>query len=227
MAAAQEPMFSADLISPEVSAALPSGYSVRPLRRTDFALGFLDVLRVLTTVGDISEAAWAKRYDDMSAAKGTYYLLVILDGERIVGTGALIVERKFIHELGSVGHIEDIAVAKDQQGKKLGLRVIQALDYVAERVGCYKVCSLIQSLIACVHTLADNPGLLRSQRGLLRQVWIQARRARNVALLWQKVDVCFTCGPMLDSHSQTPINPHVDVLVIAPVRVYQASDEIP
>lgn len=56
-----------------------------------------------------------------------------------MGTGALIVERKFIHRLGMVGHIEDIAVAKDQQGKKLGLRLIQALDFVAERVGCYKV----------------------------------------------------------------------------------------
>lgn len=38
-----------------------------------------------------------------------------------------------------MGHIEDIAVSKDQQGKKLGLRIIQALDYVAEKVGCYKV----------------------------------------------------------------------------------------
>ena len=45
-----------------------------------------------------------------------------------------------IHNLGLVGHIEDIAVTKDQQGKKLGLRIIQALDYVAEKVGCYKVC---------------------------------------------------------------------------------------
>lgn len=47
-----------------------------------------------------------------------------------------------IHNLGLVGHIEDIAVAKDQQGKKLGLRIIQALDYVAENVGCYKVGSI-------------------------------------------------------------------------------------
>ncbi|MCJ1401798.1 hypothetical protein MMC11_005015 [Xylographa trunciseda] len=37
-----------------------------------------------------------------------------------------------------VGHIEDIAVAKDQQGKRLGLHIIQALDYLAEKVGCYK-----------------------------------------------------------------------------------------
>ena len=43
-----------------------------------------------------------------------------------------------IHSLGRVGHIEDIAVAKDQQGKKLGLRLIQALDFVADNVGCYK-----------------------------------------------------------------------------------------
>lgn len=43
-----------------------------------------------------------------------------------------------IHNLGSVGHIEDIAVAKDQQGKKLGLRLIYALDFIANKVGCYK-----------------------------------------------------------------------------------------
>ena len=29
-----------------------------------------------------------------------------------------------------------------KQGKKLGLRIIQALDYVAEKVGCYKVSPL-------------------------------------------------------------------------------------
>jgi glucosamine-phosphate N-acetyltransferase len=48
--------------------------------------------------------------------------------------------RRSIHNLGLVGHIEDISVAKDQQGKRLGLRIIQALDYIAEKVGCYKVC---------------------------------------------------------------------------------------
>ena len=44
-----------------------------------------------------------------------------------------------IHNLGLVGHIEDIVVNKDQQGMKLGLRIIEALDYIAEKVGCYKV----------------------------------------------------------------------------------------
>ncbi|OCK89263.1 glucosamine 6-phosphate N-acetyltransferase-like protein [Cenococcum geophilum 1.58] len=137
--ASAAPLFAPSLISPDVLAALPEGYSCRPLQRTDYHAGFLDVLRVLTTVGDISEEKWDERFEWMAKRGDEYFLLVIVDGEgKIVGTGALIVERKFIHNLGLVGHIEDIAVAKDQQGKKLGLRIIQALDYVAEKVGCYK-----------------------------------------------------------------------------------------
>ncbi|KAK2625382.1 hypothetical protein QTJ16_004694 [Diplocarpon rosae] len=132
-------LFGPELISPTVAASLPSTYTLRALRKSDYSIGFLDVLRVLTTVGDISEEAWNERYDWMSGqGKDGYYLLVIEDQGRVVGTGALIVERKFIHNLGLVGHIEDIAVAKDQQGKKLGLKLIQALDFVAEKVGCYK-----------------------------------------------------------------------------------------
>ncbi|KAL1842808.1 hypothetical protein VTJ49DRAFT_4137 [Mycothermus thermophilus] len=78
----------------------------------------------------------------MARQDGSYFVIVIEDTNttppRVVATGALLAERKFIHNLGLVGHIEDIAVAKDQQGKKLGLRLIQALDFIAQRVGCYK-----------------------------------------------------------------------------------------
>jgi len=132
-------LFGPELVSPTIAAQLPETYTIRALRKSDYDRGFLDCLRVLTTVGDITEAQWDERYEWMAnAGKGGYYLLVIDDGSRIVGTGALLVERKFIHNLGLVGHIEDIAVAKDQQGKKLGLKLIQALDFIAEKVDCYK-----------------------------------------------------------------------------------------
>lgn len=112
---------------------------MRPLQRSDYAAGFLDILRVLTSVGEITEAAWNQHYDWISRRDDTYYIVVVCDGGgKVVGCGSLVVERKFIHNLGLVGHIEDIAVAKDQQGKKLGLRIIQALDYIGQKVGCYK-----------------------------------------------------------------------------------------
>jgi glucosamine-phosphate N-acetyltransferase len=91
-------LFPASLISPAVAAALPEAYTIRPLQRGDYAAGFLDVLRVLTTVGDVPQADFEARFDEMkqtgNGAVGTH-VLVILDGEgKVVGTGALLVERK-------------------------------------------------------------------------------------------------------------------------------------
>lgn len=92
------PLFPPELISPAVTAALPTGYTIRPLRKGDYSKGFLDVLQVLTTVGDIDQQAFEERYEEMSRRNDAYYILCILDGEedvgKIVGTGALVVERK-------------------------------------------------------------------------------------------------------------------------------------
>jgi glucosamine-phosphate N-acetyltransferase len=91
-------LFSSDLISSEVATALPEGYTIRPLQKSDYHAGFLDVLAVLTTVGDVSEQDFVQRFEEMQTSgkgAGGYHILVILDGEKkIVGTGALIVERK-------------------------------------------------------------------------------------------------------------------------------------
>jgi glucosamine-phosphate N-acetyltransferase len=94
---AEKGLFSESLVSPDVAAALPPGYRMRALRRSDYQSGFLDCLRVLTTVGDITEEDFQNQYDSMAAQEG-YYILVIEDAARteqaVVATGALIVERK-------------------------------------------------------------------------------------------------------------------------------------
>ncbi|KAI5778698.1 acyl-CoA N-acyltransferase [Geopyxis carbonaria] len=134
------PLFPATLISPDVLSALPAGYTLRPLERSDYSAGFLDVLRVLTSVGDITQADWEARFDWMAARAEEYFVVVIADTNTgaIVGVGSLVIERKFLRNLGAVGHIEDISVASEMQGKKFGLRLIQALDFIAQKVGCYK-----------------------------------------------------------------------------------------
>lgn len=133
------PLFPTTLISPAVSSSLPANYTIRPLQRSDYTANHLDPLRVLTKVGDISQEAWESQYDSMAKVPDTYFLLVVCDDRgKIVGTGTLLKERKFIRNLGNVGHVEDIAVLEDQQGKKLGLYILRALGYIAEKVGCYK-----------------------------------------------------------------------------------------
>lgn len=94
MAHHNEPLFAPSLLPSSATSALPDGFTLRPIEKDDFKRGYLDCLRVLTWVGDLSEAEWTQRYDEMASAKGTYYLLAIEHEGRVVGTGSLIVERK-------------------------------------------------------------------------------------------------------------------------------------
>jgi glucosamine-phosphate N-acetyltransferase len=92
-------LFSSTLISPTVQDALPQGIICRPLQRSDFKHGHLDVLRDLAHIGDVTEEQWTERFDDMSKCNGTYFIVVIVDQKNeakkmVVGTGALIVVKK-------------------------------------------------------------------------------------------------------------------------------------
>jgi glucosamine-phosphate N-acetyltransferase len=52
------PLFSTDLIPESIACTLPAGYTLRPLQSNDFDRGVLDVLAVLTTVGEISKSKY-------------------------------------------------------------------------------------------------------------------------------------------------------------------------
>jgi len=60
-----------------------------------------------------------------------------LDGI-IVGATTLLIEQKFIHDGGIVGHIEDVVVSKDFQGQEIGKKIMKFLLEVAKSRGCYK-----------------------------------------------------------------------------------------
>ncbi|ETN44562.1 uncharacterized protein HMPREF1541_10232 [Cyphellophora europaea CBS 101466] len=133
------PIFPPSLLSPAIHSATPPGYSVRPLQRDDFSRGYFDCLATLTWIGEPTQQDFEKQYDWMVAKGEGWFYNVVIDFEgRIVGTGVVIVERKFIHNFGTIGHIEDISIAKAHQGKGLGKLLINALDSVAQNIGCYK-----------------------------------------------------------------------------------------
>ncbi|PHH92498.1 hypothetical protein CDD83_7135 [Cordyceps sp. RAO-2017] len=133
------PLFPASLVPPDAASSLDASFTLRPLDRGDYARGFLDCLAGLTWMGDVSQAQWDERFDDMNTGgNGPYYYLVIELAGRIVATGAVIAEKKFIQNRAVVGHIEEICVAEDHRGKGLGLVMVRALDSLARKVGCSK-----------------------------------------------------------------------------------------
>ena len=113
---------------------------MRPLARTDYSRAHLSVLAVLTSTPDLTVEQYTRAFDTLRSCPNTYFTVVIVSRatDTIVSVGSIFMEQKFTRNLGRVGHIEDIAVDKSMQGRKLGLRVIQALTGISEVTGCYK-----------------------------------------------------------------------------------------
>ncbi|RKO92480.1 acyl-CoA N-acyltransferase [Blyttiomyces helicus] len=134
-------LFSPSLISPEVKASLKPGFVVRPLAPSDYEKGFLEALSQLTTVGKLSKADFLDRYNYLKAHNYEYFTIVIEDvpKEKIVAAGTILVERKFVHGNGLVGHIEDIVTSSEYRGMNLGKLIIETLKYIGKQTGCYKI----------------------------------------------------------------------------------------
>ncbi|KAF8154827.1 acyl-CoA N-acyltransferase [Crassisporium funariophilum] len=137
---ALELLFAPELIPEDVKAQLGPDLHMRPLAKTDHSRSHLAVLSVLTTTPELSEDQYTQAFAALRSCTNTYFTLVIVSRatDTIVGVGSVFLEQKFTRGLGKVGHIEDIAVDKSMQGRKLGLRIIHALMGISERMGCYK-----------------------------------------------------------------------------------------
>nr|ODN90674.1 glucosamine-phosphate N-acetyltransferase [Cryptococcus depauperatus CBS 7841] len=114
---------------------------LRPLASTDVARGHFDLLSVLTSAPCMSAETYENVFKEMKACPNTYFTIVIVHSptDTVVACGSVVVERKFVRNAGLVGHIEDIAVSKSMQGRKLGLKIIDALVQIGRSRGCYKI----------------------------------------------------------------------------------------
>lgn len=97
---------------------------------------FLDCLAALSPVDLTVNDAKGVLY--VRTEHGDHTYVAIMEG-RIVGTVALLYERKFIHGGGLVGFIEDLAVHPDFQKQGVGLALINHVTKEALGRSCYKV----------------------------------------------------------------------------------------
>ncbi|WOO83469.1 Glucosamine 6-phosphate N-acetyltransferase 1 [Vanrija pseudolonga] len=134
-------LFPASDIPASVKAALGDDLELRPLAISDHARGHFELLTVLTAAPNIGKDAYIDRFEYLRSCPNTYYTVVIVHKatDQLVAVGTVFVERKFTRSGGLVAHIEDIAVSKKMQGRKLGLLIIKTLEELGRQAGCYKV----------------------------------------------------------------------------------------
>ncbi|XP_057954474.1 glucosamine 6-phosphate N-acetyltransferase isoform X2 [Malania oleifera] len=116
-------------------------FRVRRLQIQDKSKGFIELLQQLSLCDSVSDSEFASRFQELTALGEDHVVCVIEDEQshKIVATGSVFVEKKFLRNCGSVGHIEDVVVDSRARGLGLGHKIMSYLADHAQSMGCYKV----------------------------------------------------------------------------------------
>ncbi|RMW34584.1 MAG: GNAT family N-acetyltransferase [Nitrosopumilus sp.] len=110
---------------------------IRKLRIEDLQNGFLTSLDSLRKASDIDKSKAEEIFKKIDSNPDYTIAVAEIDG-KVVGSTTLLIEQKFIHQGGLVGHIEDVVVDKNFQGQKIGEKIMKYLLEIAKNQGCYK-----------------------------------------------------------------------------------------
>jgi len=110
---------------------------IRELQKEDLGNGFLTTLDSLRKTSNIEKNTANKIFDKIENNPDHIIVVALID-RKIVGAATLLLESKFIHDGGIVGHIEDVVVDKNYQGQRIGEKIIRYLLEFAKTKGCYK-----------------------------------------------------------------------------------------
>ncbi len=110
---------------------------IRELQEDDLFNGFLESLDSLRKASNLDSQKAKQIYAKIKSNPNHVIFVAVLDG-KIVGSTTMIIEPKFIHDGGYVGHIEDVVVAKEHQKKGIGEKLVTALLDYARKNNCYK-----------------------------------------------------------------------------------------
>ncbi|QDI88422.1 GNAT family N-acetyltransferase [Candidatus Nitrosopumilus sp. SW] len=110
---------------------------IRKLGIDDLQNGFLTTLDSLRKASHIDKDKAEKIFKKIDSNPDYTIAVAEIDG-KIVGSTTLLIEQKFIHNGGLVGHIEDVVVDKNFQGQKIGEKIMKYLLEIAKNQGCYK-----------------------------------------------------------------------------------------
>ena len=114
-----------------------SEFIIRKIIESDLENGFLESLDNLRLATNLEHNSAKSILKEILENENHIIHVAELDG-KIVGSTTLLIEQKFIHEGGFVGHIEDVVVKKEFEGKGIGMKLVLSLLDVANEKKCYK-----------------------------------------------------------------------------------------
>ena len=110
---------------------------IRKIIESDLENGFLESLDNLRQASNLEYNSAKSILKGILENENHIVHVAELDG-KIVGTTTLLIEQKFIHEGGLVGHIEDVVVKKGFEGQRIGMKLVLSLLDIAKERKCYK-----------------------------------------------------------------------------------------
>ena len=110
---------------------------IREIEEDDLKNGFLETLDFLRNASDLDKNK-ANEILKKIKQNPNHIIYVAIDNKKIVGSTTLLIEQKFIHDGGLVGHIEDVVVRKDCEGKGIGIKLVTSMLERAKEKNCYK-----------------------------------------------------------------------------------------
>ena len=119
---------------------------IRKIIESDLENGFLESLDNLREASNLEHNSAKSILEGILENENHIVHVAELDG-KIVGSTTLLIEQKFIHEGGFVGHIEDVVVKKEFEGQGIGMKLVISLLDVANKKKCYK------TILNCEDTL--------------------------------------------------------------------------
>ena len=114
-----------------------SEIEIREIEEADLENGFLETLDFLRNASNLDKNK-AKEILKKIKQNSNHIIYVAIDNKKIVGSTTLLIEQKFIHDGGLVGHIEDVVVRKDYERKGIGIKLVTSLLERAKEKNCYK-----------------------------------------------------------------------------------------
>jgi glucosamine-phosphate N-acetyltransferase len=116
-------------------------FVIREIQLADLKKGFFDTLSSLSHVGNIAHQndRAEKILSEIKSYPFYTIFVAVKEDNQLIGSITILIEQKFIHNGGKVGHIEDVVTRKEYEGMGIGKAlVLKALDFAKEN-RCYKV----------------------------------------------------------------------------------------